>query len=77
MSTFAALAARGRALLELLLVIALVTLVAGGLYLTQRHQTTPPPQDTHTGILKGTVHDPRADCDPTEMTVECNGSRLR
>ena len=60
---------------ELMIVVILVIALCFGLACQQRQQSTPPPQDTHTGILKGTHHD--QDCDPVEMTVECNGSRPR
>lgn len=59
---------------DLLIVLLLVCTVAAGLYFLHRNQT-PPPQDTHTGLLKGTVHD--KGCDPTEMTLECNGAKPR
>lgn len=59
---------------DLLILLLLASTVALGLYLLHRNQT-PPPQDTHTGILKGTPYDARRNCDPSEMTPECNGSK--
>jgi hypothetical protein len=64
---------------DLLILLLIACTVALGLYLLHRGET-PPPQDTHTQILKGTHYDqPKrtADCDPAEMTLECNGSRPR
>jgi hypothetical protein len=52
----------------ILLLIALT--VALGVWLLHRRDT-PPPQQTHTVTPKA------RDCDPSEMTLECNGSRPR
>jgi hypothetical protein len=65
---------------ELALVLVLVVAICFGLAHMQRDQKSPPAQDTHTQILKDSVYDgPKrmADCDPSEMTVECNGSKPR
>lgn len=55
--------------LILLLIACTVTL---GLYLLHRHDK-PEPQETHTTIPKNT----KSDCEPSELTLECNGIRPR
>jgi hypothetical protein len=59
---------------DFLILLLIACTVALGLHFLHRGET-PPPQDTHTQILKGTHFD--KDCDPTEMTLECNGVRPR
>jgi hypothetical protein len=62
---------------ELALVLILVIALCFGLAHMQRDQKPPPAQDTHTGILKGTVHD-RPGCDDSDRpNLPCDGVRSR
>jgi hypothetical protein len=62
---------------DFLLVLLIICTVVLGLCLLLRGQ---PPQDTHIPILKDSVYAPpkrAADCDPSEMSLECNGAKPR
>jgi hypothetical protein len=60
---------------ELALVLILVIALCFGLAHMQKDQKAQVAQDVHTQILRGSIYD--KDCDPTEMTLRCNGGRPR
>ena len=56
---------------DLLIVLLIVSTVALGFYLLHREDKPPLPQDIHSATPK----EAESSCEPTDMTLACNGSK--